>query len=124
VGETLILSASNRPSGTVGSGTWLSSPGAVWSSDASSVPFSGHTDALVGPTLDAVTAVHVRGIGAVLEVIPARCRQGGLKLLGPFRVGLGQPPDLIGSKAEIAQYLPERLVAVDRLEQLTPHLER
>ena len=46
-----------------------------------------------GPTFVADAARHVRGVGAVLEVVPARCRQGGLKLLGPFLVGLGKPPD-------------------------------
>jgi hypothetical protein len=32
-----------------------------------------HADSLVGPTLPANTAVGVRGIGAVLEVIPTSC---------------------------------------------------
>jgi hypothetical protein len=45
----------------------------------------------LGPTVAADTAVHVGGIGAVLEVIPARCRQGGLQFLRPFRVGFGEP---------------------------------
>jgi hypothetical protein len=68
------------------------------------------------------TPRHIRGISAVLEVIPAGGRQGGLELVRPFRVGPGQPPHLIGSQVKIAQYLPERPAAIDRLEELLPRL--
>jgi hypothetical protein len=42
-----------------------------------------HPDLLVLPTLAADAAVHVRGVGAVLEVIPTHCRQGGFKRCQP-----------------------------------------
>ena len=74
--------------------------------------------------LTAHASPHICGIGAVLEVVPAGCRQCGLQYLQPFLVGLGEPPHLVGSQAKIAQYLPERLAAVDRIEELLPHLER
>jgi hypothetical protein len=34
----------------------------------------------------------------------------------------GQPPHLIGSQVKIAQYLPERPAAIDRVEELLPRL--
>jgi hypothetical protein len=56
------------------------------------------------------------------EVIPTGCRQGGLQLLCPFLVGLGEPPHLIGSQAKVTKHVPERLAVVDRVEELLPHL--
>ena len=53
----------------------------------------------------------------MLQVIPAHCRQGGLKFLGPFRVGLGEPSHLIGSQAKVTQHLLKRLAAVDAVEE-------
>jgi hypothetical protein len=73
------------------------------------------------PTLTANTAVHVRGGGAVPEVVTAGCCQGGLQLLGPFLVGLGEPPHLIRSQAKITQYLPERLAPIDGVKELLPY---
>jgi hypothetical protein len=55
----------------------------------------GHPNALVLPTLAAVTAVHVGGIGAVPEVVPAGSRQRSIEGCQPFIVGLGQSPDLV-----------------------------
>jgi hypothetical protein len=53
----------------------------------------GHTVALVGPTLAATTSRHIGGgVSSVPEVLPTGCRQGGLQLVGPFLVGLGQAP--------------------------------
>jgi hypothetical protein len=78
----------------------------------------------VGPALAADTANHVRGIAAVLEVIPARCRQGGLQFLRPFRVGLGEPPHLVRGQTKITEHRSERLAAVDRVEELLPNIDR
>jgi hypothetical protein len=74
------------------------------------------------PTLPANAAAHVRGVRAVLEVVTAGCRQGGLQSPGPFLVGPSKPPHLIGGQAKIAQHLPERLAAVDCVQELLPHL--
>ena len=56
-------------------------------SGAGLAPVPSHTDALMRSTLAADAAVDVRGVGAVLEVIPTGCRQGSLQLLGPFLPG-------------------------------------
>jgi hypothetical protein len=74
-------------------------------------------------TLAACAAVDVSRVGAVLEVIPTGCRQGGLQLLGPFLVGLGEPPHLVGSQAKVTEHRAERLAVVDRVEELLPHLD-
>ena len=70
------------------------------------------------------TAVQVRGVGAVPEVVAAGCYQGGLNRSGPLVVSLGQPPHLIGGQAEITEHGPERLAAVDRIEELSPQVDR
>jgi hypothetical protein len=62
--------------------------------------------------------------GAVLEVVPAGGCQGGVQLLGPFLVGFGEPRHLVWGQAKITQYLPELSAAVDRIEELLPHLGR
>jgi hypothetical protein len=51
-------------------------------------------DTLVLATVPADTARHVRGVGAVLEVISAGCRQGGLERGKPLFVGLDEGGDL------------------------------
>ena len=51
-------------------------------------PLVGHADALVLPTVLADTARHVGGVGAVLEVISACCRQRGFERGRPLFVGL------------------------------------
>ena len=56
------------------------------------------------------------------EVCPAGCCQGGLQFLRPFRVGLGQPPDLVGGQAKFTEHRAERLAVVDRVEELLAHL--
>ena len=61
----------------------------------------GHPDALVSAALAADTAAHVGGVGAVVQVVPAGCRQGCIQLLGPFLVGLGKTPHLIGGQAKV-----------------------
>src|SRR5829696_6910565 len=74
------------------------------------------------PDTHSDTAAHIGGVSAVLEVVSACCRQRSLKLLRPFAVGPGQSPHLIGSKAKIAQYLPERLAGVYGVEELLSSL--
>jgi hypothetical protein len=74
------------------------------------------------PALAADTAVHLRGIGSVLEVVPAGRRQGRLQFLGPFLVGPGESPHLVGGQAEVTQYSPERLAAVDGIQHLRAHV--
>jgi hypothetical protein len=44
------------------------------------------------PALAADTTRHIRGIGAVLQVISAGSYEGGLQRCGPFLIGLGEPP--------------------------------
>jgi len=75
-------------------------------------------------TLLADTAAYVCGIRAMLEVVPAGCRQGGFQLLGPFVVGPGEPPHLVGGQIEFVERRPKRLAAVDRNEKLLAHLDR
>jgi hypothetical protein len=74
----------------------------------------------VGPTLTTDTAL---GVGAVLEVITAACRQRCVQLLGPFLVGLGEPPHLIGSQAKVTEHRAKRLAAVDGVQELLPYLD-
>jgi hypothetical protein len=76
----------------------------------------------VRSALAAHAAVDVSGVSAVLEVVAAGCRQSSLQPLGPFRVGLGQSPHLVGSQAKVTQHSAERPPAVDGVEQLLPYL--
>jgi hypothetical protein len=71
--------------------------------------------------LAADTTVHVRGVGAVLEV-SADCRQRCFQLLGPLLIGHGQSPHLIGSQVKVTEHPAERLAAVDGVEELLPCL--
>jgi hypothetical protein len=66
----------------------------------------------------------IGGVSSVLEVVPTGCRQGGLQLVGPFLVGLGEPPDLIGGQAQIPERRPERLTAADRIQELLAYVGR
>jgi hypothetical protein len=50
--------------------------------------------------------VDVCGVGAMLKVVTAGCRQCGFQLLGPFAVGLGEPPDLVGGQADSPESKP------------------
>jgi hypothetical protein len=70
------------------------------------------------------TPRHIRGIGAVLAVMPSGRSQCGLKRRRPLFVCLGEPPDLVRRQAKITQYLPERLAAVDRIQELLAPLGR
>jgi hypothetical protein len=75
------------------------------------------------PALLADTARQISGVGSMPEVAPAVCGQRSLKLLGPFPVGPGEPPHLIGRQAQITEHGAERLAAADGLEKLLPHLD-
>jgi hypothetical protein len=75
------------------------------------------------PALAADTAVHVRGAGAVLEVVPASCRQGGLQSGCPLTIGLGESPHLVRCQAEVPERRPERLECVDGVQKLLPQLD-
>jgi hypothetical protein len=83
-----------------------------------------HPDPLMLAALAADTAHHIRRVGAVVQVVSAGSCKGALQLLGPFLVGLGEPPDLIGGQAEVAEHRWERLTAEDRVQQLLPYLNR
>ena len=61
----------------------------------------GHPLPLIRPAVVADTARAVRGIGAVLEVVPMARGQGGLKRCRPVVVGLGDAPDLVGCQAKV-----------------------
>ena len=50
-----------------------------------------HPNLLMRSAVAAHAAVRVRGVGAVLQIFSAACRQGGLQLLGPFLIGPGEP---------------------------------
>jgi hypothetical protein len=60
----------------------------------------------------------------MLEVASTGRHQGGLKLLWPFLVGLGEPSNLVGGQAQITERRPERLTAVDRIQELLAHSGR
>jgi hypothetical protein len=60
----------------------------------------------------------------MLEVVSARCRQGGLKRRGPLCVGLGKSPDLIGRQSEVAKQTAERLAGIDAVQKLLARLDR
>ena len=59
----------------------------------------------------------------MLQVVSAACRQGGLQLLAPFLIGPGEPKHPVRGQAEVAQYRPEWLTRIDRVEEPVPHLE-
>jgi hypothetical protein len=77
----------------------------------------------VFPALAANTTVHVRGIRAVLEVIPAAGRQNGLKGAGPLIVGPGETEHLVRGKAELADCGLEWFTRIDRIQELIPHFD-
>jgi hypothetical protein len=52
--------------------------GAGLSGGAQLCPILSHPDPLVGPALAAHAPTYIGGIGAVLEVVPPGCRQGGI----------------------------------------------
>jgi hypothetical protein len=74
-------------------------------------------------TLSTDTAVHIGGVGAVLEVVSAGCRQGGIERRRPLFVSLCQPPNPVRREVEVAEHLAERLPLIDRIEELSPKLD-
>jgi len=79
---------------------------------------------LMLPALFADTCRHLRGVGAVLEIVAAGSYQGCLQRSRPLFVDHGEPPYLIWREAEIAEYRPEWLAAIDCREELLPNLDR
>jgi hypothetical protein len=65
--------------------------------------------------LAAHASLHIGGVRAVLEVIPAARGQGGLKGCRPLLVGLGEAPHLIGCQAKLAQHRTERPAAAESI---------
>jgi hypothetical protein len=59
----------------------------------------------------------------VLQVVSAARRQGGLQLLAPFLIGPGEPEHPVRGQAEVAQYRPEWLTRIDRVEEPLPHID-
>ena len=63
--------------------------------------------------LAADAAAHVRGGGAMLELLPTSCRQCGLQLLRPFLVGFSESPHLIGREVKLVEHRAEWFASVD-----------
>jgi hypothetical protein len=82
----------------------------------------GHPSPLVLPAVLADTARHLGGVGPVLEVAAAGCRQRSLEFCRPLLVGLGQSPHLVRRHAKVTEHRAERLAAVDRVQELVPDL--
>jgi hypothetical protein len=76
----------------------------------------------VFPALAAHASLHIGRVRAVLQVIPAACRQRCVQLLRPLLVGPSEPPDLIGPK--VTKHRAERLPAADGVQELLPNLDR
>jgi hypothetical protein len=74
-----------------------------------------HPYALVLATLLADAAGNVRGIGAVLEILPAGRRQRSIEGCQPFIVDLGQSPNLVWAQAKTTEHSPEGLASVNRI---------
>jgi hypothetical protein len=94
-----------------------------WDQAPASTSCPAHPNLLIRPTVAANAAVEIRGVGAVLQVVSEGCRQGGLQLLAPFLIGPGEPKHPVRGQAEVAQYRPEWLTRIDRVEEPLPHLD-
>jgi len=68
----------------------------------------GHPSPLVVPAVLADTASHICGIGAVLEVAAAGCRERSLEFCRPLPVGLGQSPHLVRCQSKVTNNSPKR----------------
>jgi hypothetical protein len=88
--------------------------------DAELTPASAHSPLLVLPAIPAHATVDVRGVGAVLQVVTAGCRQGGLERGRPRLVSLRESPDLLGGQAEVSNYCLKRSARIDALEKPLP----
>jgi hypothetical protein len=69
------------------------------------------------PAVPAHTAVDVRGVGTVLQVLAAGCRQGGVQLHRPFLVRFGETPHLLRCQAEISDQSLKRSARIDAIEK-------
>jgi hypothetical protein len=96
---------------------------AVGSGGVQRFPILSHPDSLAFPALTTHASLHICDVRAVLQVVPAGRRQRSVQLFGPFLVGPGEPPHLIGSQAKITKHRAERLAAVNGVEELLPQLK-
>jgi hypothetical protein len=60
----------------------------------------------------------------MLKIVSTGSHQCNLQRFRPFLVGLGKPPHLVGSQAEVTKHSAERLATVDRVEELLRKLNR
>lgn len=72
-------------------------------------------------TLAAHAATNIRRSGPMLDVVPTSSRQRSLQRYRPILISLREAPHLVGGQAEFAERRPERLAAVDRVEELLAH---
>jgi hypothetical protein len=75
------------------------------------------------PAVTADTARHIGGIGAVLEVVPVGCRQGGLQLLRPFLVGPDESADLVWGSGRAHGAQSGTLSGIDAVKELLADLD-
>ena len=87
-------------------------------------PVLGDSPTLVSAAIAADAAVHISGVGAVLEVVPAGSHQGRLQRGRPLLINSCEPPDLIGGQTEVADCRPEEPAVIDGREKLLSHLDR
>ena len=73
--------------------------------------------------LAADTARHMRRVRAVLQVVSAGCRQGGLQSLGPLLVGPGEPKHPIRGSPRSRVSAWNGCPRIDRVQELLPHLD-
>jgi hypothetical protein len=73
-------------------------------------------------TLAAHAATNIRRSGPMLDVVPTSSRQRSLQRYRPILISLREAPHLVRGQAEFAERRPERLAAVDRVQELLPHL--
>jgi hypothetical protein len=85
-------------------------------------PVLGDSPTLVSAAIAADAAVHISGVGAVLEVVPAGSHQGRLQRGRPLLINSCEPPDLIGGQTEVMQCCPEWLASVDRIQEPLAYL--
>jgi len=82
-----------------------------------------HPNLLMRSAVAAHAAVQARGVGAVLQVFPAGCRQYSLQLLGPLLINPGEPEHPIRGQSEVSEHGPERLAFIDRVQELLPYFD-
>jgi hypothetical protein len=82
-----------------------------------------HPNLLMHSAVAAHAAVQLRGIGAMLQVVPAARRQSSIQPLPPLLVSPGEPKHPIRGQPEVTEHRPEQLARVDSLQELQPHLD-